>query len=212
MEQRSDEWFTARRGMITASKIKKELLAKKTTKAYQDFRTKCLVYRLGESDLDSEAREQGFLSKEVQRGIELEPEARQQYEFMTDVDVIEPGFIKHPTLPYCGASPDGLVGEDGLIEIKCRNLTAHVDFLINRTIPSEYMYQMQFQMMCTGRKWCDYVSYDNRVSLFPSIDWQRVYPNPDMIEEITAAVHEFNSDVDQLKAAFEEKAKGWNQW
>lgn len=211
MEQRSNEWFEARRGKITASRIKEALLAGKHTQAYQKYWAECLAVRMGEAA--REIQERGDLSKDVRRGIELEPEARAYYQFMQDVDVVEPGFILHPTLPHCGASPDGLVGDKGLIEIKCRRTAEHINFMIHKKIPDPYQYQMQFQMMCTGREWCDYVSFDPRMAPYNlQFDYLRVYPDPEKIEEITNAVHEFNTEIDEKIAQLKKLSRERNQW
>ena len=211
MEQRSNEWFEARRGKVTASRITTGLLMGKTTVGYTNLFAEALVVRMG--GVAGEGYVNGNLSADVKRGIALEPEARAHYQFVQDVDVIEPGFILHPTLPHCGASPDGLVGDEGLIEIKCRRTAEHINFIIKRDIPKAYRYQMQFQMMCTGREWCDYVSYDPRLAPYNlQFDFERIYPDDAIIEEITAAVHEFNADVDAKIEQLNKLSKERNQW
>ena len=96
-------------------------------------------------------------------GIECEPEARAAYAFAQDVEMEEVGFIDHPSIEMVGCSPDGLVGKDGLVEIKCPNTATHIDTLLTGKIDLAYVDQMQFQMGVTGREWCDYVSYDKRL-------------------------------------------------
>ena len=96
----------------------------------------------------------------MQRGIDTEPEARAQYAFLADVDVVEVGFVQHPTIEMAGASPDGLVGDYGLVEIKCPDTHTHIRTLDGASIDGKYVTQMMWQMACTGRNWCDWVSYD----------------------------------------------------
>jgi putative phage-type endonuclease len=106
---------------------------------------------------------EGFSNVAMQHGTDTEPLARAAYEDYADILVDEVGFVPHPSIIMAGASPDGLVGDDGLIEIKCPNTATHIETLLSRTVPSKYNTQMQFQMACTGREWCDFVSFDNRL-------------------------------------------------
>jgi putative phage-type endonuclease len=96
-------------------------------------------------------------------GTETEPEARSAYEFYEGVAVEQVAFIAHPKIDHAGCSPDGLVGADGLVEIKCPQSATHLETLLGQAVPAKYADQMQFQMACTGRKWCDFVSYDPRM-------------------------------------------------
>jgi len=128
----------------------------------------------------------------IERGIALEPQARARYclnEF--DVTVTEVGFITHPTIALFGASPDGLVNDDGLIEIKCPNATTHLNTLITGKPKHEYLLQMQGQMMCTGRSWCDFVSYDDRFP--PNLAYYkiRIIKDDNLVNEIEQAVKTF---------------------
>ena len=198
MEQRSIEWFDARKGYITASKIKPGLMSCKKSKTYQEYQAECLIYRAGGEILVEleNAPGSGPMSKDLARGIALEPIARDHYQWMEGVKVQECGFIKHSTLPYCGATPDGLVGDKGLLEIKCRNTGYHSHFIVTDIIPPEYYWQMQFQLMCTGRVWVDYVSFDpNLAFMNAEMDIKRVYRDEKVIEEITQRVHEFNQEI-----------------
>ncbi|WP_338078290.1 lambda exonuclease family protein [Arsenophonus endosymbiont of Bemisia tabaci] len=128
----------------------------------------------------------------------LEPEARERYclnEF--EVTVTEVGFIPHPTIELFGASPDGLVNDDGLIEIKCPNTTTHLDTLITGKLKHEYLLQMQGQMMCTGKSWCDFVSYDDRLP--PNLSYYkiRIIKDDKLVNEIEQAVKTF---IEKLKS------------
>src|SRR5690606_6597640 len=100
---------------------------------------------------------QRFISGAMQHGIDTEPDAILAYEFFTDQTVEPVGFVDHPTIAMSGASPDGLIGDDGLVEVKCPNTATHLDTLLGGAIPDKYLKQMQWQMACTGRQWCDFV-------------------------------------------------------
>jgi len=155
MEQRSDEWFSARLGKVTASKLSDVVASTRSgsESAYRrTYRLQLVTERL------TGKRTEIFVNQAMQHGIDTEDEARNFYVFKHD-DVEETGFVDHPTIKMAGASPDGLVGDDGLIEIKCRQPQNHTETLISHQIPSRYKLQMYWQMACTGRKWCDYVSY-----------------------------------------------------
>jgi putative phage-type endonuclease len=154
MEQRSEEWFQARLGKVTASKLS-DVMA--TTKSGESAYRRTYRHQLVTERLTGKQTEI-YINQAMQHGMDTEDEARDFYVFK-HADVKEVGFIDHPTIDMAGASPDGLVGDDGLIEIKCRQPQNHTETLISHQIPSRYKLQMYWQMACTGRKWCDYVSY-----------------------------------------------------
>jgi putative phage-type endonuclease len=139
-------------------------------------------------------------------GTETEPQARAAYEFEMDATVTEVGFVNHPIIPMAGASPDGLVGDDGLLEIKCPESHTHLDTLLNEKVPDKYLQQMQWQMACTGRKWCDFVSFDPRMP--PHLQfWCQLVPRDDaLVEAIEKDVIEFletvNEKVEKLNERF----------
>ena len=154
MEQRTEEWFNARIGKVTASNLANvTAFTKSGESAYRkNYRHQLVTERLTGKPTEI------YVNQAMQHGIDTEDEARDFYVFKYN-DVEEVGFIDHPTIDMAGASPDGLVGDDGLIEIKCRQPQNHTETLISNQIPSRYRLQMFWQMACTGRKWCDYVSY-----------------------------------------------------
>lgn len=154
MEQRSEEWFQARLGKVTASKLS-DVMA--TTKSGESAYRRTYRHQLVTERLTGKQTEI-YINQAMQHGMDTEDEARDFYVFK-HADVQEVGFVDHPTIDMAGASPDGLVGDDGLIEIKCRQPQNHTETLISHQIPSRYKLQMYWQMACTGRKWCDYVSY-----------------------------------------------------
>ena len=159
MEQRSEKWFAARLGKVTASKVS-DVVAK-TKSGYgasrATYMSQLLVERL------TGTRTEFYANAAMQWGTDTEPQARAAYEFITNNSVIEEGFIPHPTIEMSGASPDGLVGDNGMLEIKCPNTSTHVQTLLDEKIPKRYVDQMQWQMACAEREWCDFVSFDPRL-------------------------------------------------
>jgi putative phage-type endonuclease len=153
-------------------------------------------------------RPPSFTNAAMIHGTETEPEARRAYEFFVDCDVQQVGFVPHPTINMAGASPDGLVGDDGLLELKCPNTATHIETLLSGEIPDKYHKQMQFQMACTGRAWCDFASYDNRLPERMRLFVKRVNRSTPTIKEIEAEVSAFLAEIDetvaQLRARYEQ--------
>ena len=201
MEQRTDEWFKARLGKVTASRIA-DVIAKTKSgygAARKNYMAQLLCERL------TGMREETFVSAAMQRGTDLEAKARATYMLLTGELVEEVGFVKNPIISMAGASPDGLINDDGLIEIKCPNTATHLEFIRTKKPKSEYILQMQWQMACTGRSWCDFVSYDDRLPekfAFRSIRLER---DDDLIKEIEDEVQKFldelNGTIQILEAA-----------
>lgn len=196
MEQRTDDWFAARLGKVTASRIADLMARTKTgpSASRTNYAAQLVAERL------TGKREEGFTNAAMQWGIDTEAEARQAYEFMHDAIVVEAGFDLHPTIADAGASPDGYVGDDGLIEVKCPNTATHIATLRGAPIADKYVKQMQFQMACTGRQWCDFVSYDPRLPVEMQLHVERVRRDNDAIAEIEAAVVEFLGEVEAAVA------------
>jgi predicted phage-related endonuclease len=144
-----------------------------------------------------------FSSAAIQWGIDKEPEARAAYEGSIGDLVTETGFIPHPSIDMAGASPDGLVGDDGLVEIKCPNTATHIDTLLGQSVPGKYVTQMMWQMACTGRKWCDFVSFDPRMPENMQIYVHRVERDDETIahleKEVTSFLIELSEKITQLK-------------
>ena len=141
-------------------------------------------------------REEFFISGAMQHGTDTEPLGRAAYESLKDVLVDEVGFVPHPSIEMAGASPDGLVGDDGLLEIKCPNTATHIDTLLTQTVPSKYNTQMQFQMACTGRSWCDFVSFDNRLPEELQLFVKRVQRDDVFIKQTEDAIVKFLAELD----------------
>jgi len=192
IEQRSDAWFQARIGKVTASRVA-DVLAKTKT-GYSATRDNYMAQLVCER-LTGEKGE-SFTNAAMQHGTDTEPLARAAYESIKDVLVDEVGFVPHPTIDMAGASPDGMVGEDGLIEIKCPNTATHIETLLNQSVPGKYNTQMQFQMACTGRKWCDFVSFDNRLPEELQLFVTRVPRDEVFIRLIESEIVQFIAELD----------------
>ncbi|HMO76747.1 MAG TPA: YqaJ viral recombinase family protein [Sphingopyxis sp.] len=191
VEQRTDDWFAARLGKVTASKIA-DVMAKTRTgwgASRANYAAQLVCERL------TGVRGEGFTNAAMQWGSDTEPQARAFYELETGTVVAECGFFDHPSIAMTGASPDGLVGDDGLVEIKCPNSATHIATLRGEPIADKYIKQMQWQMACTGRQWCDFASFDPRLPDAMQLHVQRVARDDALIAGIEAAVSEFLADV-----------------
>lgn len=203
MEQRSEEWFAARCGKVTASKIS-DVMMKKTTAGYRNYKALLMCERLTGNVAES------FSNAAMQWGTDTEPQARAAYEFYSGSDVVEVGFVTHPIFENTGASPDGLVGDEGMVEIKCPNTATHLDTLLGGKIPSKYFDQMQWQMECAGRQWCDFVSFDPRLPEAMQLFVRRVDRDEARLIEITigvtALLNQIDSEIVELRAKYEPQA------
>ena len=192
MEQRTDEWFSARAGKVTASRVA-DLMAK-TKSGYSASRENYMAQLIVERFTGGKG--ESFTNAAMQWGNEQEPFARAAYEAREGVFVDEVGFVSHPTIDGAGASPDGLVGDDGLVEIKCPNTATMIDTLINETVPSKYYAQMQMQMACTGRAWCDYVVFDPRMPSNAQLFVRRVVRDDKFVADMESEITKFLDEVD----------------
>ena len=192
MEQRSEEWFQARLGKVTASRVV-DVLAK--IKSGESASRRNYKIQLVSERLTGE-RQETYVNQAMQDGIDREQFARDRY-VQQFGEVEEVGFIQHPTLE-AGASPDGLVGTDGIIEIKCPMGSTHTETLMTQEVPSKYVPQIQFQLLVTGRKWCDFVSYN---PMFPEnlqVFVRRVFANKEYQKELEDEVKQFLNEVDDV--------------
>ena len=192
--QGSDEWQEIRCGKVTASKIT-DIMAKlksgKPAAGRATYMGQLIAERLTGVKSDS------FSSTAMQWGIETEPQARAAYEFAKEVEVEQIAFMDHPSIELAGMSPDGLIGKDGLFETKCPNTATHIDFLITKKIPKKYIDQMQWQMACSGRKWCDYMSFDPRMPEHLNKMIIKVNRDDKYIQEMEIEVIKFNSEIEE---------------
>ena len=200
--QGTPEWFAARLGNVTGSRVA-DLMAK-TKSGYSASRANYMAELICERLTGQQGDR--FTNAAMQWGTETEPQARAAYEFLTDRAVVETGFVLHPTLAGFGASPDGLVDDDGLLEIKCPNTATHIETLLIEAVPGKYMTQMQAQMACTGRAWCDFVSFDPRMPGDLQIWIKRVDRDAafitEMEGEIAAFLTELGGKLESLRARY----------
>jgi putative phage-type endonuclease len=190
-EQRSDSWFAARAGKATASAIYKVMARTKSGYGADraNYHAQLVAERLSGRPAD------GFSNAAMQWGIDTEASARVAYSDLIGEAVAEIGFVDHPTIAMTGASPDGLVGFDGLVEIKCPNTATHIATLTGAGIDKKYMLQMQWQMACTGREWCDFASFDPRLPAEMQLHVRRVDLDRTLLAEIETELTAFLADV-----------------
>lgn len=204
MLQRSDEWYQARLGKVTASRIG-DVMAR-TKSGYGAGRKTYMVELVVERITGMQA--ESFESKAMRRGTEEEPMSITEYE-VREVVMVEPvGFVQHPTIEMSGASPDGLVNEDGLVEMKNPNTSTHFDTILSRQISRRYLLQIQWQLACTGRLWCDFVSCDTRLSNPYRLVVIRVERDDELIEMISDEVVKFLGELSAMVDAVEAVGDG----
>lgn len=193
MQQGSEEWFKARCGKATASRIA-DIIAR-TKSGYSASRKNYEAQLIAERLTGNV--ESGFCSSAMQWGTDTEPQARNAYQFLTDTEVEEVGFVDHPTIRMAGASPDGLVSVAGLVEIKCPNTATHLETLASENVPQKYITQIQWQLACTDREWCDFVSFDPRLPEAMRMFKVRVERDDKFIAEVEKEVEEFLNIVSE---------------
>ena len=194
MKQGSEAWIQARLGRATASRIS-DIIAK-TKSGYSTSRENYMVQLALERITGVQA--DSYTNAAIQWGRDTEPLARAAYEVHAGVLVEEVGMIEHPRIAMAGASPDGAIGADGLLEIKCPNSATHVNTLRSRKPSGEYVTQMQWQMACTGRAWCDFVSFDPRMPDGLQLFVTPIARDPDRIVELEREVELFLEQVDAM--------------
>ena len=193
MEQGSPEWFAIRCGKVTASRVA-DVVAKTKTgwgASRANYMAELIAERLTGTTAPS------YSNPAMVWGTEKEPDARAAYEFRTDTTVELAAFVIHPKLLMSGASPDGLVGKDGLIEIKCPNTATHLETLLGQSVAGKYDTQIQWQLACTDRKWCDFVSFDPRMPESMRLFVSRVQRDDQTIGELEKMVSDFLVEVDK---------------
>ena len=204
MEQRTAEWYEARLGQATASRIA-DIIAKTKT-GYSTSRANYMAELICERLTGMQGA--SYSNAAMAWGVETEPMARAAYEGAVGSLVIETGFVPHAAISMAGASPDGLVGDDGLVEIKCPMTATHIDTLLGQSVPGKYVTQMQWQMACTGRKWCDFVSYDPRMPENMRIFIKRVERDELVISTLETEVIQFLKELDEKIVQLKEKTGG----
>ena len=193
-KQRSAEWFGARVGMVTASRISHVVASGRngqfsiSRRKYQDD--------LVEERLTGQPSPTPYVNEHMEWGIANEAIARRAYGKLQGLTVEETGFVAHPQIHWSGASPDGLVGRTGLVEIKCPSTQAHLKCCDRGHVPTKYIFQMQWQLACTGRDWCDFVSFDPRAPRAQKLFIHRVSADTEVIEWLELEVKTFLLEVE----------------
>ena len=194
-KQGTSQWFQLRAGCCTGSHCADIMGFRKDkaeTAARANYRAKLVAEILtGVPQMD------GYVSPEMQFGTEQEPFARAAYEMQTGAMVDQVGFVSHDPILRMGGSVDGLVGEEGIIEIKCPKTSTHIGWMLDGAVPAEHEPQISFYLAVTGREWADFVSFDPRLPDPLQLFVKRMWRNPERIAEIEAGVQQFNFEVDK---------------
>lgn len=201
LEQGSEAWRLAKCGRVGASRVA-DIIAK-TKSGWSASRItymgQLIAERLTGVPMDS------YTSQAMQWGTDTEARARAAYQFEAGVLVQKVGFVPHPVIAMAGASPDGFIGDAGVLECKCPNTSTHIDTLLGQSVPGKYVTQMQWQMACTGRQWADFVSFDPRLPESMQLFVQRVPRDNACIADLERAVIEFLSELDAKLAKLAER-------
>lgn len=200
MKQGTDAWMACRCGKLTASRIADATAKTKSGwgASRANLMAQLAVERLTGQPVDT------YTNAAIQHGIDTEPEARSAYEFYQEVEVEQVGFVRHLDIPMSGASPDGLIGGEGMVEIKCPQSATHIETLLGTPTPEKYIKQMQWQMACAIRDWCDFVSYDPRMPEALKLHVVRIHRDGDMIEELEQQARDFLAELDRKVSRLQE--------
>lgn len=220
--QGTQAWFDARNGRVTASRVKDVMGYLKQTKAEAeagirresqkraDYRTELIAETMRGEAIPH------YVSDAMRWGQEQELLAATEYELQSPLDVSSVGFVYHPAIDRAGASPDRLVGPNGLLEIKCPETTTHLEWAEAGVVPVEHRAQMLFQMQCCERDWCDFMSFDSRIGKRYQKFIVRLHADEEQMEAIDDEVIRFLAEVDQQMVRLDEvfpplKAKAQSQ-
>ena len=198
IEQGSEMWAELRCGMVTASRAADVIATLKRggeAAARAAYRHELICERLTGQPYPR------FVTQEMQWGLDQEQYARAAYELERDVLVETVGFVLHPTIAQFGASPDGLVGDDGMIQIKCPTVGTHLGYIMAGTIPLEHCPQMLAELSCAGREWCDFVSFDPRMPKHLQLFIRRFERDEKLIAALESEVVHFNREIDETMKA-----------
>lgn len=191
--QGTDAWHQIRTGKVTASKISDVTANGRggaPSKTRATYMGQLIAERLTGTPTDT------YTSAAMEHGTETEDEARSAYCFYRSATIEQVGFVDHPRIEMSGMSPDGFVDVYGLVEFKCPNTATHLDTIFGKNIPGNYLKQMHWQMACTDREWCDYVSYDPRLPEHLRLHVTRVERDDELIAELETAVEEFIAEME----------------
>ncbi len=189
-EQHSEDWYNIRKGKFTCSTLADLFMGEKT-KGYNDAINKIVFERLTGEIPDV------YVNNDMKRGTELEPYAREKYQMETFNDVEQVGFIEYNE--WFGYSPDGLVGDAGLIEIKCPRFTTLIDFALSRKIPKEYLYQMQGGLLASQRQWCDFVMFHPKMQLIIEPHFSNSAIQEQILEVLDKAIKDVQQRLERLQ-------------
>jgi len=196
-----DAWTAARVGCLSASKMG-DMLAKTKSgwgASRANYAAQLVAERL------TGAPSENYVNGAMQWGLDKEPEARAAYEFRIDKRTTPAAWVRHPSLDWAGASPDGFVGDDGLVEFKCPNTATHIETLLGTGIPEKYRWQMQWQMACTGRQWCDFVSFDPRLPEKMRFYQRRFERDQDVIDWLEREAAIFLREIEDTVLALQKR-------
>ena len=188
-EQRTDEWYAIRKGKMTASNAETIIANGKGLETY--------IYNLM-AEYYSSAEKENYINADMQRGIDLEPEAKIEFQFYTGLDIKEVGYVEFNE--YILVSPDGLIGDDGLIEIKCPNDSIYFKLLLSNNIKPEYIAQMQMQMYVTDRQYCYFVSYNPNFE--KSLYIKKINRDEEMINKLKKGLERGTQLIKEIKENF----------
>jgi putative phage-type endonuclease len=205
LEQGSPEWLAARVGRVTASRIPDVMAKGKGGEAQTRLNYK---WQLVAEIMTGQSQEDRFFSQAMAWGVEQEPFARAAYEIQTGGLVENVGLVAHPSIPRCAASPDGLVGLDGLLEIKCPKTPTHLEYMEKGAIPGNYQLQMLWQMTCTGRQWVDFATFDPRLPEELQLFVMRFPLDQPRIDAIEAEVQKFWNEIDEIIETLRKRRDG----
>ncbi len=194
IDQGSDEWLELRLGKVTASRLN-DVLAKGRGNTPSKTRNSYMMQLVAES-ITGEQQE-SYTNKYMEWGNECEPQARSMYEFDSGNEVEQVAFVDCGN--GFGVSPDGLVGEDGLLEIKCPKTTTQIERYLKGEFPKEYMAQVQGQLFATGRLWCDFVSFDPRITGSAQYFCIRVNRDDEYISNLEDEINKFIKEMNDIK-------------
>jgi putative phage-type endonuclease len=192
IEQRSEAWFRARLGKVTASSVADVLAKTKTgvSASRGNYLIKLAIQRV------TGQIEESYTNEAMQWGIDNEDQARVAYEVASGNFVDQVGFVDHSNIDWFGCSPDGLINNDGLVEIKCPNSATHWEYFKTKEVPKKYFIQMQAQMTCTNTEWCDFVSFDPRMPERSQLLIVRVPRDNTFISIMESEIKEFLNEVE----------------
>jgi putative phage-type endonuclease len=197
-EQGSEAWHDLRCGWVGASRIADVMAKGKTggpSASRANFMADLIVARLTGKNPET------YQSEEMRWGVENESNAVALYEFRNDVETTKCSFIKHPAIHYAGASPDRLIGDYGVLEVKCFKTSNHIETLMTETIDRRYFLQIQWQLACTQRQWADFIAYDPRLPPSMQLFQKRIFRDEKIIAELTIGVKEFLAELEEKTAA-----------